>query len=182
MSLTEDVVEDISTSDHLPTSAKPQGINRNSVKSTYTTSDDTQEITTDQGIELTTTTNEFKNRASNSANQSKEDTTTDTGDASKQTGNLTTDSERDAAINGRKKTTRETVTHMDVQSTSNYPLEETQAWVEGQMDDVKTTAQEAHLQTETIAAATLVYFTTEGSSTGPVGRNTTGTLHLIYTR
>ena len=90
------------------------------------------------------------------------------------------------AINELAQTTRESITHMEVDTTSDYPLEGTQAWVEAQVNNVTITAHEesstAHLQAETNGARTLTYFTAEGSSTRPQDRNTAGMLHFTCAR
>ena len=181
--LTKDAGVDISTSEPLPSTDEDHGIARTSEISTqaYTTRDDTLEATTNLGIETNTTASAFISRTSNSVNQSAIDTTAGTG-TSITARNLTQDSEEKTIINELPQATGESVTYMEVDTTSDYPLEGTQAWVEAQVNNIKITTQETtsttRLQTETNGATTHIYFTTEWFSTRPQDRNTTGMLHF----
>ena len=180
--MTKDTRVDINTSAPLPSTDEDHGIARTSEISTqaYTTRDDTLEATTDLGIEINTTTSELLNRTGNSVDQSAVDTTAGTG-PSKTPRNFTQDSEGETTIKEHPQATMESVTHMEVDATSDYPLEGIQAWVEAQVNNVTITAHEesstAHLQAETNGATTHIYFTAEWFSTGSQNRNATGMLH-----
>ena len=185
--MTENAAVDISTSAPLPSPAEDYEKTRTPEIGTqaYTTRDDTLDATTDLGIEINTTTSELLNRTGNSVDQSAADITAGTG-PSKTPRNFTQDSEGETTINEHPQATRELVTHMEVDTTSDYPLEGTQAWVEAQVNNVTITAHEesstAHLQVETNGATTLTYFTAEGSSTRPQDRNKAGMLHFTCAR
>ena len=178
--MTNDVGVYISTSEPIPTTAKPHESPKSSamISQHYVTTDDTPEATTDTGMDINATTSEFINRYNDSVNQSNIDATAAV-DTSKIARNWIKYSEGESTTYGHLQTTMEPVTDMEVHITSNYYLEETQALVEDQMDNVTVMFQEttpsAHLLTETIVNATLIYFTDEESTTRPQDQNITGT-------